>query len=120
MLLQACCRCKMRLTASRLRRRFSARPSGPRKVDGTAAAAASARPWCTLLHTHDCKNVRKASWSASKAARSSDARTAFPGQMALRGPVHVDPILGELLAMLVRQLAGAAGAWLFHFVVMDL
>ena len=68
---------------------FSARPSGPRKNRRDRRphrAAASARPCCTLLHTHDCKNVKKAPWSACKAARSGGARTAFPRREAPREP----------------------------------
>ena len=37
----------------------------------------------------------KAPWSACRAARSGGARTAFPGQMAHRGPAHAALISGD-------------------------
>ena len=68
-------------------------------------AAACARPCCTLLHTHDCRNVRKAPWSACRAARSGGAHTAFPGQVAPRGPVSP-----SLTPRRTRHIGHAAGA----------
>ena len=99
---------KMRLLALLLRRRYSARPYGPRinRLDRRPHRAdASARSWCTLLHTHACRNVRKAPWSACKAARSGGARTASPGQVAPRGPDSP-----TLTPWRTRRLSHAAGA----------
>ena len=66
--------------------RPSLRTTNNRRGRRPPCAAACARPCCTLLHTHDCRNVRKVPWSACKAARSGGARTAFPGQVSPRGP----------------------------------
>ena len=62
--------------ASRMRRRLSARPCGPRKIDGTVDLVA--RPPARAPGAHCCTSItagmsKRASWSACRAARSGSA-----------------------------------------------
>ena len=63
--------------ASRMRRRLSARPCGPRKIDG--AVDLVARPPARAPGAHCCTSItagmsKRASWSACRAARSGSAQ----------------------------------------------
>ena len=62
--------------ASRMRRRLSARPCGPQKIDGTVDLVA--RPPARAPGAHCCTSItagmsKRASWSACRAARSGSA-----------------------------------------------
>ena len=82
--------------------RTSLRTAKNRRNRRPRRSTARARSWCPLLHKHSCRNVKKGVTHGVHAGqRDRAARTAYPEQMAARGPPHVDLILGGLVVVLV-------------------